>query len=181
MSDFEPKIIAYCCNFCAFAAADLAGAMRLQYSPNVRIVRLPCTGKVDAVVVMKAIEDGADGVFVAGCLEGQCHYLKGNLRAKKRVAYIKRLLEEVGIEPARVEMYNLSSAMGARFAEIVEEVTERIKELGPVYASGQKEQVKGKCLSVLSVQKVRIRVSGANVYGQHADRADEVCSAGDDR
>jgi coenzyme F420-reducing hydrogenase delta subunit len=142
MSDFEPKIIAYCCNFCAFAAADLAGAMRLQYSPNVRIVRLPCTGKVDAVVVMKAIEDGADGVFVAGCLEGQCHYLKGNLRAKKRVAYIKRLLEEVGIEPARVEMYNLSSAMGARFAEIVEEVTERIKELGPVYASGQKEQVK---------------------------------------
>ncbi len=142
MSNFEPKIVAYCCNFCAFAAADLAGAMRLQYSPSVRIIRLPCTGKVDAIVLMKAFEDGADGVFVAGCLEGQCHYLEGNLRAKKRVAYVKKLLDEVGIEPQRVEMYNLSSAMGSRFAEIVEEVTERIKELGPVYTNKQKEHVK---------------------------------------
>jgi coenzyme F420-reducing hydrogenase delta subunit len=142
MSNFEPKIVAYCCDFCAFAAADLAGAMRLQYSPNVRIIRLPCTGKVDAIVLMKAFEEGADGVFVAGCLEGQCHYLEGNLRAKKRVAYVKKLLGETGIEPQRVEMYNLSSAMGARFAEIVEEVTERIKELGPVYTNGQKENVK---------------------------------------
>jgi coenzyme F420-reducing hydrogenase delta subunit len=142
MSNFEPKIVAYCCNFCAFAAADLAGAMRLQYSPNVRIIRLPCTGKVDAIVLMKAFEEGADGVFVAGCLEGQCHYLEGNLRAKKRVAYVKKLLGETGIEPQRVEMYNLSSAMGSRFAEIVEEMTERIKELGPVYTNGQKENVK---------------------------------------
>ena len=135
MDKFEPKIIAYCCNFCAFAAADLAGAMRLQYSPSVRIIRLPCTGKVDAVVLMKAFEEGADGVFVAGCLEGQCHYLEGNLRAKKRVAYIKRLLGEAQIEPERVEMFNLSSAMGGRFAEIVEEMTERITKLGPVYKS----------------------------------------------
>ncbi len=132
MSEFEPKIIAYCCNFCAFAAADLAGAMRLQYSPSVRIIRLPCTGKVDALHIIKAIEEGADGAFVAGCLEGQCHYLKGNLRAKKRVTYVKRLLGEVGINPERIEMFNLSSAMGGRFAEIVEEMTERIKELGPV-------------------------------------------------
>jgi len=135
MSEFEPKIVAYCCNFCAFAAADLAGAMRLQYSPNVRIVRLPCTGKVDGLHIMKALEDGADGVFVAGCLEGQCHYLKGNLRAKKRVAYIKRLLVEVGVDPDRVEMYNLSSAMGGRFAEIVEEMTEKIKKIGPLFGS----------------------------------------------
>ena len=142
MSNFEPKIVAYCCDFCAFAAADLAGAMRLQYSPNVRIIRLPCTGKVDAIVLMKAFEEGADGVFVAGCLEGQCHYLEGNLRAKKSVAYVKKLLGETGIEPQRVEMYNLSSAMGARFAEIVEEMTERIKELGSVYTNGQKENVK---------------------------------------
>ncbi len=142
MSEFEPKIIAYCCNFCAFAAADLAGAMRLQYSPNVRIIRLPCTGKVDAIVLLKAFEDGVDGVFVAGCLEGQCHFLKGNLRAKKKVAYIKRLLAEVKIEPERVEMFNLSSAMGGRFAEIVEEMTEKIKKLGPVYKDQQKEPVK---------------------------------------
>ncbi|MBW8000796.1 MAG: hydrogenase iron-sulfur subunit [Planctomycetes bacterium] len=141
MSEFEPKIVAFCCNFCAFAAADLAGAMRLQYSPSVRIIRLPCTGKVDALYLMKSFEDGADGVFVAGCLEGQCHYLEGNLRAKKKVAYVKRLLAEVGIEPERVEMFNLSSAMGGRFAEIVEEMTERIKKLGPVYKDGQKESV----------------------------------------
>jgi coenzyme F420-reducing hydrogenase delta subunit len=131
MSEFEPKILAYCCNFCAFAAADLAGAMRIQYPPTVRIILLPCTGKVDALHLMKAFEDGADGVFVAGCLEGQCHYLEGNLRAKKRVAYVKRLLAEVDIDPERIEMFNLSSAMGGRFAEIVEEMTQKIKELGP--------------------------------------------------
>lgn len=141
MSEFEPKIVAYCCNFCAFAAADLAGAMRLQYPPGVRIIRLPCTGKVDAILLMKAFEEGADAVFVAGCLEGECHYLEGNLRARKRVAYVKRLLSEVGIEPERIEMFNLSSAMGGRFAEIVEEMTQRVKELGPSCVSKQKETV----------------------------------------
>ena len=139
MIDFEPKIVAYCCNFCAFAAADLAGAMRVQYPPNVRIIRLPCTGKVDAILLMKAFEDGADGVFVAGCMEGECHFLEGNLRAKKRVAYVKRLLEEVGTNPQRVEMFNLSSAMGGRFAEIAEQMTQKIKELGPAEVTGKKE------------------------------------------
>jgi len=142
MSEFEPKIVAFCCDFCAFAAADLAGAMRLQYQPNVRIIRLPCTGKVDAIHLMKAFEDGADAVFVAGCLEGECHYLEGNLRAKQRVAYVKRLLAEVQIEPERLEMFNLSSAMGGRFAEIVEEMTERVTKLGPTYEDEQKEPVK---------------------------------------
>ncbi len=133
MGEYEPKIIAYCCNYCAFAAADLAGATRLQYPPNVRIIRLPCTGKVDAIHIMKAFEDGADGVFVAGCLEGQCHFLEGNIRAKKKVTYVKRLLDEARIEPERLEMYNLSSAMGGRFAEIVEEMTDRVMKLGPTY------------------------------------------------
>ena len=142
MSEWEPKIVAFCCNFCAFAAADLAGAMRLQYPPNVRVIRLPCTGKVDAIHLMKAFEDGADAIFVAGCLEGQCHYLEGNLRAKRRVAYVKKLLAEVEIEPERLEMFNLSSAMGGRFAEIVEEMTERITKLGPTYISRKKEPVK---------------------------------------
>jgi coenzyme F420-reducing hydrogenase delta subunit len=142
MSEFEPKIVAFCCNFCAFAAADLAGAMRLQYQPNIRIIRLPCTGKVNAIYLMKAFEDGADAVFVAGCLEGDCHYLEGNLRAKKTVAYVKRLLTEVQIEPERLEMFNLSSAMGGRFAEIVEEITERVIKLGPIYKDQQKEPVK---------------------------------------
>ncbi|MHC4685410.1 MAG: hydrogenase iron-sulfur subunit, partial [Planctomycetota bacterium] len=115
MSEFEPKIVAFCCNFCAFAAADLAGAMRLQYAPNVRIVNVPCTGTVDAIHLMKAFEEGADGIIVAGCLEGECHYLEGNARAKKRVGYVKKLLAEVQIELERLEMFNLSSAMGARF------------------------------------------------------------------
>ncbi|MHC4721079.1 MAG: hydrogenase iron-sulfur subunit [Planctomycetota bacterium] len=133
MGEHEPKIVAFCCNYCAFAAADLAGATRLQYPPNVRIIRLPCTGKVDAIHIMKAFEDGADGIFVAGCLEGQCHFLEGNTRAKKKVAYVKRLLDEAQIEPERLEMYNLSSAMGGRFAEIVEEMTDRVTKLGPTY------------------------------------------------
>ncbi len=133
MGEYEPKIVAFCCNYCAFAAADLAGATRLQYSPNVLIIRLPCTGKVDALHILKAFEDGADGVFVAGCLEGQCHFLEGNTRAKKKVEYVKKLLAEVQIEPDRLEMFNLSSAMGGRFAEIVEEMTGRVKSLGPTY------------------------------------------------
>jgi coenzyme F420-reducing hydrogenase delta subunit len=142
MNDFEPKIVSFCCNYCAFAAADLAGAMRLQYPPNVRIVKLPCTGTVDTILLLKAFEDGADAVFVAGCLEGECHYLEGNLRAQKRVEYVKKLLAEVGIEPERIEMFNLSSAMGGRFAEIVEEMTETVTKLGPTYKNKKKEPVK---------------------------------------
>ncbi len=138
---FEPRIVAFCCHYCAFAAADLAGSMRLQYPPNVRIVKLPCTGKVDTQLILKAFEDGADGIFVAGCLEGDCHYQKGNLRAKKRVAYVKRLLGEVGIQPERVEMFNLSSAMGGKFAEIATEMTERVRKLGPSPVSRSQEAV----------------------------------------
>jgi coenzyme F420-reducing hydrogenase delta subunit len=94
---------------------------------------LPCTGRVDAIHILKAFEDGADGVFVAGCLEGQCHFLEGNMRARKKVEYVKKLLAEAKIESERLEMYNLSSAMGGRFAEIVAEMTDRIKGLGPIY------------------------------------------------
>jgi coenzyme F420-reducing hydrogenase delta subunit len=105
--------------------------MRLNYPSNIRIINVPCTGRVDILHLLKAIEDGADGVYVAGCLEGDCHYLTGNLKARKRVAYVKNLLEQLGIEPERVEMYNLSAAQGPRFAEIAREFTTRIRELGP--------------------------------------------------
>lgn len=128
---FEPRILAYCCRYCAYAAADLAGSMRLSYPPNVKVIQVPCTGRVDILFLLRAIEDGADGVYVAGCLEGECHFLEGNLRARKRVNYVKRLLTEIGIEPERVEMFNLSSAMGPRFAEIAQEMTQRVKSLGP--------------------------------------------------
>lgn len=130
-SNFEPQIIAFCCHYCAYAAADLAGSMRLQYPSNIKIVRLPCTGKIDVIYLLKAFENGADGVFVAGCEEGNCHFLEGNIRAKKRVNYARQLLEEIGLEKERLEMFNLSASQGKRFAQICSEMTERIKNLGP--------------------------------------------------
>ncbi len=127
----EPKIVAFCCHYCAFAAADLAGVLRLKYPPNVHIIRLPCTGKLDALYVLKAFEAGADGVIVAGCLEGSCHFISGNIRAKKRVLAIKNLLPKLGIAPERVEFFHLSSAQGDRFAQIAREMVERVRVLKP--------------------------------------------------
>ena len=127
---FEPKVVAFCCHYCAYSAADLAGSMRLEYSPNVRIVRIMCTGKVDTLHLLKAIEDGADAVYVAGCEEGSCHFQEGNLRAKMKVAQAKKLLQEVGIEPERVEMYNISASNSVLFARAADEMTERARKLG---------------------------------------------------
>ncbi len=131
MAPFEPEIVAFCCEYCAYAAADLAGSMRLTYPTNVKIVKVPCSGRVDIIHILKALESGADGVYVAGCLEEQCHFLTGNLRARKRVEHVKKLLDECGIGGERVAMYNLSSSQGPRFAEIAREMTEKIRELGP--------------------------------------------------
>ena len=128
--DYEPEVLAFCCYFCAFAAADLAGSMRLQYPTNVKIIRVPCTGKVDVIYILKAFEKGADAVFVAGCLEGNCHYLEGNLRAKKRILSLKKFLDELGINGERLEMFNMSSSMGTAFAEAATEMTNRAKRLG---------------------------------------------------
>lgn len=130
-SSFEPRILAFCCHYCAYAAADLAGSMRLDCPPNVRILRIPCTGRVDIVHLLRAFLDGADGVLVVGCLEGDCHFVSGNLKAAKRVARAKILLDEAGVGGARLEMQHASSAMGPRFVEIVREMTERIRKMGP--------------------------------------------------
>ncbi|SMC69159.1 F420-non-reducing hydrogenase subunit D [Desulfocicer vacuolatum DSM 3385] len=105
--------------------------MRLNYPSEVKVLQVPCTGRVDILHLLKAIEDGADGVYVAGCLEGECHFLTGNIKTKKKVIYVKKILEEIGMNPDRVEMYNLSSAQGGRFAEIAHEMTEKIHKLGP--------------------------------------------------
>jgi F420-non-reducing hydrogenase iron-sulfur subunit len=105
--------------------------MRLNYPSSIKVISVPCTGRVDIIHLLKAIEDGADGVYVAGCLEGDCHYVSGNLKAKKRVRRVKEILKELGLEEERVEMYNLSAAQGPRFAEIAREMTEKIKNLGP--------------------------------------------------
>ena len=124
---FEPEIIVFACHYCAYAAADLAGSMRLQYPTNIRMIKLPCTGKLEVIHLLRALEAGCDGVYAAGCLEGECHYLKGNLWARKRVGYVKKLLEEIGVDPGRVEMYNMSSAMGPQFAETARSFTARIR------------------------------------------------------
>ena len=105
--------------------------MRLSYPPNIKIIQVPCTGKVDVLYLLKSFQRGADGVYVAGCMEGNCHYLTGNLRARKRVEYTKKILDEIGIGGERLEMYNMSAAQGPRFVEIANEMTERIKKLGP--------------------------------------------------
>ena len=129
--DDKLVILAFCCHYCAYAAADMAGAMRLQYPANVRVLRFPCTGKIEENYILEAFEKGIDGILVAGCLEGGCHYLEGNLRARRRVERAKRTLDEIGLGAERLEMYNLSSAEGPRFAEIATEMSERITRLGP--------------------------------------------------
>jgi len=131
MSDFEPRVIAFCCQYCAYSAADMAGSMRLQYPPNVEIVLVPCTGRFDMIFALKAFENGADGVYVAGCLEGTCHFLDGNIRAKKRVNYLKKQLATLGVEEDRLRMYNLSASQGPRFVEFAGEFTDLIRGLGP--------------------------------------------------
>jgi len=127
---FNPQILAFCCKYCAYAAADLAGSMRISYPANIKIIQVPCTGRVDIIHLLKAVEDGADGVYVAGCIEGECHFVEGNIRTRKKVEYVKEILKELDIEPERIEMFNLSSAMGPRFAEIANEMTKRIIKLG---------------------------------------------------
>jgi len=129
MEEKEPKIIAFCCHYCAFTAADMAGTMRQQYPANVHIVRLPCTGKVHVNMLLQAFVDKADGVMVAGCEIGSCHFLEGNVRAKKRIAYAKKKLEEAGINPEKLEMYHIPASEGPLFAKTAKEFTEKVKNL----------------------------------------------------
>jgi coenzyme F420-reducing hydrogenase delta subunit len=131
VEDFEPTIVAFCCHYCAYAAADLAGSSRLQYPPNVRIIRTPCTGRLEIDYFMKAFENGADGVLVAGCEEGSCHFKEGNLLAKRRVNYTRDLLSEAGLEAERLRMVNVSAAGAQKFAEIVRDMVETVRKLGP--------------------------------------------------
>ena len=128
---FEPKLVAFCCHYCAYASADLAGSMRLQYPPNVKIIRTPCTGRLEVEYYMKAFENGADGVLVAGCLEGGCHFIEGNLIAKKRVKSIQTILEESGIEKERLRMINNSAAMAKNLVDSINDMIKAVKQLGP--------------------------------------------------
>jgi coenzyme F420-reducing hydrogenase delta subunit len=128
---WEPKIIAFLCNWCSYAGADLAGTSRIQYPPTIRIIRVPCSGRIDPLFILASLQKGADGVLVSGCHPGECHYLSGNYSARRKFALLKGLLEHMGLEEARVQFSWVSASEGVRFAKVVEEVTARIRALGP--------------------------------------------------
>ncbi len=128
---FEPEITAFTCIYCGFMAADTAGALHFSYPANVKLLKLPCTGKVDVEYILKAFENGADGVYVVACPLGNCHHLEGNVRATKRVAYAKKLLDDIGLGGDRVEIFYMSGGQGGTFAEAARTMTERIRKMGP--------------------------------------------------
>jgi len=140
--NFEPVIIAFCCQYCSYSAADLSGSMRLQYPPNVRIVRTPCTGRLEVNFFMKAFENGADGILVAGCLEGGCHFTEGNFLAKGRVGYTQTILHESGLEEERIRMINVSAAGARPLVDHINDLIETVKKLGPNPLSGKVQTVK---------------------------------------
>lgn len=150
---FEPKILAFCCHFCAYASADLAGSMRLQYPPGVRIIRTPCTGRLEVEYYLKAIENGADGVFIAGCLEGGCHFIDGNLFARKRITATRNMLEECGIDKERLRMVNVSAAGAVNLVHAIYDMVETVKKLGPnpikpnvsIQSFKQETEIEGSC------------------------------------
>ena len=141
-ADSDSTILAFCCNFCAYAAADLAGARRMQYPANVRIVHVPCTGKVEVEHFLAALERGIDGVLVAGCLEGGCHFVEGNLRAKRRIEAARQTLDEIGLGRERLRMVNLSASEAPTFVARIEEMVETVRSLGPnpLRASAAREE-----------------------------------------
>lgn len=132
MSEFEPNIVAFLCNWCSYAGADLTGTTRTHYPPTVKVIRVMCTGRVNPLFVVQALRQGADGVLISGCHPGECHYLKGNFLARRRFLLIKNLLEYIGINPSRIRMSWVSASEGKKFADVITEVTEDIKKLGPL-------------------------------------------------
>ena len=132
MSEFEPNIVAFLCNWCSYAGADLTGTTRTHYPPTVKVIRVMCTGRVNPLFVVQALRQGADGVLISGCHPGECHYLKGNYLARRRFLLMRNLLEFVGINPLRIRMSWVSASEGKKFADVITEVTEEIKRLGPL-------------------------------------------------
>lgn len=128
---FEPEITAFMCIYCGYMAADTASALRIEYPPNVKFIKLPCTGKTDPRYILKAFEDGADGVYVVACPKGNCHHVRGNERGELRVEHTKEILDSIGLNGERLNMYFLSGGQGKSFAEAAQEMTDRIREMGP--------------------------------------------------
>jgi F420-non-reducing hydrogenase iron-sulfur subunit len=142
MDNFEPKIVAFCCNWCSYAGADLAGTSRIQYSPNIRVIRVMCSGRVNPLFVIKALSIGADGVLVLGCHPGDCHYIEGNYKTMRRIPLLKKMLKQFGIEEERVRLEWVSASEGAKFAEVTNDFTKTITNLGPISLDHSKESSK---------------------------------------
>jgi F420-non-reducing hydrogenase iron-sulfur subunit len=129
---FEPLILGFACNWCTYAGADLAGTSRIQYPPNLRMIRVMCSGRVDPTFILKAFARGVDGVLIGGCHPGDCHYMEGNYKARRRIHLLRKMLSDFGIEPERVRLEWVSASEGARFAQVVADFTKTLKELGPL-------------------------------------------------
>jgi len=129
---FEPRIVAFFCNWCTYTAADLAGTARMRYSPNVRVVRIMCSGRLDPQFVLTALREGADGVLIGGCHPGDCHYQEGNYKALRRFTLFKRMLGDLGIEPERVRMEWIAASEGDKVQRVINEMTEAVRALGPL-------------------------------------------------
>jgi F420-non-reducing hydrogenase iron-sulfur subunit len=144
MGDFEPVIVGFCCNWCSYAGADLAGISRIQYPPNLRMIRIMCSGAVDPALIMEALRRGADGVFIGGCHPGDCHYMAGNYKTLRKITLLKNLLPQLGIESQRVRLEWVSAAEGQRFAQVVTDFIGEVKKLGPNPWKGKSnEQTEG--------------------------------------
>ena len=135
MENFEPKIVAFLCNWCSYAGADLAGTSRIQYAPNVRAIRVMCSGRVSPTFILKAFSMGADGVLIGGCHFGDCHYIEGNYKAARRIALLKKMLRQLGIKEERLWLEQVSAAEGSLFAQVINDMTAKLKELGPLAPS----------------------------------------------
>jgi len=131
-AEWTPNIIAFLCNWCSYAGADLAGTRRLQYPPHVKVIKVMCSGRINLLFVLNALQQGADGVLISGCHPGDCHYQQGNYIARRRITLLRRLLEHIGVDPRRVQMSWVSAAEGQKFAQVIREVTEDIRQVGPM-------------------------------------------------
>jgi len=134
--NFEPRIVGFLCRWCSYTGADLAGTSRTSYPPNVAIIKVMCSGRVDPSFVLKALHDGADGVLIAGCHPGDCHYISGNIRTMGRFPLLQKMLQQFGIEPDRVRLEWISASEGEKYAGVVSDMTEKIKKLGPLNWKG---------------------------------------------
>jgi len=181
---FEPRIVGFLCNWCSYAGADLAGVSRVQYPTNIRIIRLMCSGRVDPVIVLETLIQGADGVLVMGCHPGDCHYMEGNYQAERKIKMLKKLIAQTGLETERLRLEWVSASEGERFAQIVKDFTNQMRAFGPSPLSGEKPDVnilEGMLAAQAAAEDFRLRalvgrerklVEEGNAYGEKVDQGE---------